>query len=527
MKKNITRFAALVSVVTLFAFASCQKEENGGEALFTATIESADSHKTAINITDNGGEMSWVSDDQITIFGTGSDDDYTAFTGIDFVATPGSNPKEATFSRAQSSDPVPVGHFHAIYPAEITVAHNKITLGDQTYSATSFAAPMYAESDDNNLAFKNVCGVFRIILNESASRTVSSIVVSTPSRGGVTISGDFPVSMVSEQPVLRLNGVENGGHSLTLHCNNAPGNGTFFIYLPPATYEARNLTITVNYSDGYILEKNLTQNCTIKRNKFYTLNIPPQGTKGGLFSVSANKKVWFSQGNLQYIGSTTTPYWKFADNQWDYFGTMTGQNSDNQTVDRDLFGWGTGNNPTLATTEFIDYYGDFVDWSSNAISNGGNTANSGWHTLSSTEWNYLFNTRTTNTSLGTETRYAKGQVNDVYGVILFPDGYTHPTNVDPPEDINDPEDAGWDDNYYDSEVWALMEAAGAVFLPAAGYRWGSEVCDWGTCGAYWSSTPQTGYLGYAYEVDFNLDCLFIQSAGRPNGCSVRLVRDKN
>ena len=39
------------------------------------------------------------------------------------------------------------------------------------------------------------------------------------------------------------------------------------------------------------------------------------------FSVSETKKVYFSQGNLQYQASTNT--WRFAENQWDYVGTQT------------------------------------------------------------------------------------------------------------------------------------------------------------------------------------------------------------
>ena len=67
----------------------------------------------------------------------------------------------------------------------------------------------------------------------------------------------------------------------------------------------------------------------------------PVGAISGKFTINADgDQVYFSQGNLQYIGSASTPYWKFADNQWDILGTTTGQNSDDQNVDRDLFGWG-------------------------------------------------------------------------------------------------------------------------------------------------------------------------------------------
>ena len=116
--------------------------------------------------------------------------------------------------------------------------------------------------------------------------------------------------------------------------------------------------------------------------------IIPDGALPGLFSVSATKQVHFSQGNLQYQASTNT--WRFAEHQYDYVGTQTADErgnyggnvsgSDNRSISStysgwiDLFGWGTGSNPTLSSTSYMDY-GTFVDWGGNPISNGGNTVN--------------------------------------------------------------------------------------------------------------------------------------------------------
>ena len=162
----------------------------------------------------------------------------------------------------------------------------------------------------------------------------------------------------------------------------------------------------------------------------------PQGSLKGGFSVGENTAVLFSQGNLQYIGSAATPYWKFADHQWDCFGD-NGQGSDNQDVNRDLFGWGTSGynhgancyQPWSTSQTYSDYYSygnssynlfdqsGQADWGYNAISNGGNLENSGWRTLTQAEWQYLFNTRSTASGI----RFAKAQVNNVNGVILLPD----------------------------------------------------------------------------------------------------------
>ena len=67
-----------------------------------------------------------------------------------------------------------------------------------------------------------------------------------------------------------------------------------------------------------------------------------------------------------------------------------------------------------------------------------------------------------------------------------------------------------------------MESAGAVFLPAAGDRYGTSVYDVGSYGIYWSST--------AYDSDDAWSLGFSGSgAGMGNyyrylGLSVRLVR---
>ena len=48
---------------------------------------------------------------------------------------------------------------------------------------------------------------------------------------------------------------------------------------------------------------------------FTTLSEAPIGAIDGMFSVSDNIQVFFSQGNLQYQPSTNT--WRFANNSWD------------------------------------------------------------------------------------------------------------------------------------------------------------------------------------------------------------------
>ena len=209
------------------------------------------------------------------------------------------------------------------------------------------------------------------------------------------------------------------------------------------------------------------------------------GKLTGAFTINADgDQIVFSQGNLQYQASTTT--WRFATNQYDMIGADNANISDTYTGWIDLFGWGTGNCPTKKSTDDEDY-STFTDWGVNAISNGGNEANL-WRTLTRYEWNYLIKTRTNADNL-------KGQatVADVHGYVLLPDSWTLPAGLSFSASPNN-----WTTNVYTAEQWAQMEAAGAVFLPATGYR-NPDIVYVDEKGWYWSSDVLNGTAAYDFE----------------------------
>ncbi len=255
----------------------------------------------------------------------------------------------------------------------------------------------------------------------------------------------------------------------------------------------------------------------------------PTGAIDGKFTInSSGAKVYFSNGNLQYIGSSSTP-WKFADHQWEVIGTSQGNTS--QTTTRDLFGWGTSGynhgavcyQPWSTSTNNNDYwvYGQSnynlydgngqADWGYNPISNGGGQAGQ-WRTLTKDEWVYVFQGRS-----GASSKYGHGKVNGQNGMILLPDEWTLPSGLSFTAG-----NSSWA-NVYTTEQWELMEQNGAVFLPAAGYRYGTSVSYVGGYGRYWSASYDGSYD--AYLVNFNDSYLNPQgNNGRFVGFSVRLVR---
>ena len=81
---------------------------------------------------------------------------------------------------------------------------------------------------------------------------------------------------------------------------------------------------------------------------------------------------------------------------------------------------------------------------------------------------------------------------------------------------------------YTASDWAAQEAAGSVFLPAAGKRNDTSVEDTYYGGYYWSSTRHSEYESRACLVNFRASNLHTDEQLQRNyGCSVRLVKDAN
>ena len=203
-----------------------------------------------------------------------------------------------------------------------------------------------------------------------------------------------------------------------------------------------------------------------------------EGELNGLFTINASgDKVQFSQGNLQYFCSTTAPEWRFAEHQYDYLAFDGSAYAENSGKWIDLFGYGTSgyNNgqtcyqPYSTSLSSGNYYNNNLagnaDWGYNAISNGGNTENSGWRTLTSTEWRYLFDSRSDAAS-----KYGQASINGINGMILLPDSWTLPDGL-----TFTPGNHEWKTNTYTIDQWTQMEDAGAVFLPASGSRNGTSI----------------------------------------------------
>ena len=300
----------------------------------------------------------------------------------------------------------------------------------------------------------------------------------------------------------------------------------------------KNLTLTIDGTDIDITDANNN----LAAGKIYNINRSASAPLPAVFTVDAGKTVKFSKGNLQATYNGSSWIWGFAEHQWDYIGNAAGNTSinGNGTVSAngtvDLFGWVGASSTWTGAAQYgisnstannnVDGYGNVggeaqkVGW--------GATVGAGWRTLTRPEWLYLLSTRETGVTVNStnHARYTLAIINTdgtaVKGLIIFPDSYAG----------GSPAGVTWGtinakstfETTCTSAGWAALEAAGCVFLPAAGYRDASTVKEAGVGAGYWSCSSGTADKAIGLYLESNW--MSIQyNCSRKYGFSVRLVRD--
>lgn len=258
--------------------------------------------------------------------------------------------------------------------------------------------------------------------------------------------------------------------------------------------------------------------------------IEPKFTPSPFSVNSEGKQVCFSPGNLQCAGlNTGDTVWSFAAYQTDWLGAAAIR--DNAFADTiDLFCW-SGSYTTapwgIGTSQSSsDYEGDFVDWGQNTI---GNYAPYTYRTPTLSEWQYLLQYRkNAEERIGVaRIRLNTDGTQYVNGLILLPDDWHCPADV--------PFKTGFSEDNYSSvwgyaeyqtlalSDWQKLEAAGAVFLPAAGYRYGVNVESEQSSGYYWSASLRD--VVYAYFMSFHAGKANVYFLYHSEAHAVRLVQD--
>ena len=516
IRKTLRLFSIAALIVAVAALTGCSKEEIGGDGLtFTTTVQmpaggtkALDEHgvKTfavgeCIKVTCDGGSMTCTSE---------------ALTFADISA----DGKAAKFTFNFESAPTLSSGSTVTY--EYPAAHSGLGGQDgtlatlqSTYDYAS-CSPIVSVAGQlpTNITLANQYAILKLNLKNSD--------------GSVDITSD-----------VRQLTVTLGGQTVTV--NRTPAAGPVYVAVPAAS----GTIVFYAAKDKSLYTKSVSQ--TLTAGHLYPVNLSMsivEGALSGLFSVSASKKVYFSKGNLRAYFATagTSHTWDFADKQFNAIGNDAANNAINgdgsvSTGGKwvDLFGWSTAsttygiNNSTTAS----DYSGDFRDWGTNAITNGGNMA-SIWRTLGNDEWKYLFVTRASGSTVNgtSDARYTHAAIivnegtSGAKGIILFPDGVTiDGSEADSWGTING--NSNWDTKCSIGQ-WEALEAKGCVFLPAAGYRTGTDASStFGYFGKYWSSTPTNDDYAYSISFESNQLGVYNHTDYRHFGISVRLVRDAN
>ena len=277
-------------------------------------------------------------------------------------------------------------------------------------------------------------------------------------------------------------------------------------------------TVTATTADAW-----LTDSCIVTVDKI------PVGALSGKFSVSADRKVYFSQGNL-WLGNwifdrTMETDYYFEDHQWQH---QPLRDSTWVTSHKNHFFWSKQQENTLleffpdpephASTEDVIFTNETETTprkNFGVIINGKRRAGL-WRTLSAAEWKYLLEERPMTYYKPRYTNHWNGvKIEDhiYHGVFIYPDDY----NGDEVEARR--------------YTWKEINDAGIAFLPIAGVRERTKITKMPGSpyhvGWYWSSSPDSENERNACSVfiDGIVNPKYDNSTYRGTGISIRLVRD--
>lgn len=516
--KNIS----FISLLAVLALCGCQtkelddcKTQSFGSISFTGIVDDSFYEETKTSL-DGDGNVLWKKGDQVSIFAGKTVNGQYQVTDASDCKKQAEFQKVSEPSSISSSD---ISNNVAFYPYASSAAIVKkydnyeisgITLpSTQEYAAGSFgdgAFPMVAvtgSTSDLTLKFKNVLGCLKLQLKGTAS--IASISV-TGNSNEILCGAASVTAATGVVPSINL--TDESAKTVTLDCGsgvalNSSTATPFVIALPPVTMTG-GFTVVVRDTEGKEMEIKTTKSQTIVRSKI--LKMPEVNYEGvltsqkpvnaisGIFSVSSENKVYFAKGNLQSTYDSGTYSWGFAENQYDI---IAGSGATD-----DLFCWSGSShyNYGLSSQTASSYYdGYFLEWGVK-IDNEGT-----WRTLSEAEWRYLLGTSTERN--GKHKNWVN--VNGVNGLVIAPDDF-----------------AGTIEDSYTASTWATAEQNGLVFLPIAGYRYGTNINNTDTYGYYWSSTSTSQYSQYASSVCISASVVGVTTERyrRYAGC-VRLVCD--
>ena len=464
-----------------------------GQDSFTATIETG-STRTTLGTGDNANKVLWSANAQISINGTA------------YTLSKGEGTTQATFT---GSDGL-TSPYQAYYPASLYNSTSKAyeLPAEQTYEAGAISnLPMYAESNDHNLVFKNLCGVLAITVPQSEMSTVSSITVYADQQ----LNGAISVNYNSGNPTVSFSPAQSADDykKVTLTFASAKTIGsegeTFYIAVPANTYSSLGIVVegektVTNGTVAAKLMKSTGSSMPVQRNHIYSINFNSTYAIRGTATVSStagrtgNKCGWvqlwedgpkFAEFN---VGATI-----------DSYGSLT---SGTESTSGSVAYYNTANCGGLYPWKNPSKNGRTTTWTSTVTTGTSDVATTkwgnNWKTPTKTQLTKLLDgvtgTDGTGTTLGLVWEWIDGSTSHyVSGCTL----------------------AG----YKISGAAGTAYASNSIFLPKAGYySYGYSSIQEGV--AYWSATTSST-SGEAYGMNGGEKLVDSFLAG--NGRSVRAI----
>lgn len=328
MKKYI--FIALAAIATL---SSCSKEslvsndKNGKEAqVFTATMEDDITTKVTFDATNK--HALWEVGDAISIDGH----TYTAEQAGASSTFTGSGATESTH--------------HAYFPAGIYNGGTPTLPAEQTYAEGKFNMPMYAESSDLVLSFKNLCAVLAITVNKSnlvstTTTSLKSIKVSSDKR----MNGAFSATAAGVLSFTSQAALTDTDKSVTLTMTDdvdISTDRTFYIAIPAQDYSYLKIYLSADgstYKEAMITQK-ATGLGTIARSTMFNITY-----KTNAVQLYADGPYWSTMNIGARAATDCGTYfsWGSVENVYSLSGTTFTFQTDNPNTTRYIGTWTPGN----------------------------------------------------------------------------------------------------------------------------------------------------------------------------------------
>lgn len=472
------------------AAAACNKEgkdpqEEKPKDAISATIADAYVYTPKASVIEDGTVL-WSGSDMIMVNGV----NYKLYDGVGTL-TASFVPADGYPTEPLMSSP----YYKAVCPAS-TFRFQYIELPSVINNLNEYN-PMYAFGDETDLEFHNICGI--VELTVKGTKTLSSIYITNPTTG---LAGRYEFKTTTPEPTeenpdpastteFKCRADENGPVEVKFPEGSqlSTAGVTYRIPLRASASKLNYLMAHFTATDGSVADYifSTPENpLVIELNKSLPLICTPEFTKPavagmlpGEFSVSATKKVAFSEGNLYWDGVNKKfciePF-QFASAPLEASGSGSNNFGGYEDVSHISHLYPTSDvkaavsiDPTQKdSAPAAPKVGDKL-----FACDGG--AIEGWTLLTKDEMDYLLNVRVVNGGTGKGHTYkgiSQGKIGgcSMRGLLIYPDNYTGAYD-----------EAG-------KATWESLKAAGIVYLPECGQ------CNWGNEGWVGNLKGDTSYI---------------------------------